>query len=118
MNQVASRIRKRLLKQLGELGLSGALGQLRFNPTKRKDGKQTACTNSKSDRWHLVMEASWKPGELAPQAVKRSLEYYPENVTSAGLAVRLEEIAAKVLGQVPPEARTKSIEKNGEHKKT
>jgi len=61
LNQVAGRIRKRLVKSLGEVGLSGAISNLRWNLSKAAgsrsvDSKEKGC-------WSLVLGSVWKPGE-------------------------------------------------------
>jgi len=81
LNQVAGRIRKRLLKNLAELGLGGILGQFKMQTKNKKQqarDSQSGADASADDSgnggsWYLLMDTHWrfaeKPGpvwKLAP----------------------------------------------------
>lgn len=119
LESVARRIRKRIVKTLGELGLSGVILRLDCSDKGSKDPPVCSSTDSKSGpsslsaaggSWKLLCEAAWKPGEPSEYSVRGSLVYLPG--TPAGLQAlskKLPELVAlsqrvrQDTGEAPPE---------------
>lgn len=66
LSQLASRIRKRVIKQLNSLGLAGAM--MKFTITGAEEGGV----------WQLPSDVCWRSGELNEASVLRSLQELPE----------------------------------------
>lgn len=73
LRQVANRIRKRLLKQLNELGLAGAMFRVA-----RPAEDSGAGSVAKSGSFALVTDLMWRIGVSEPDAVSRSLDLLPD----------------------------------------
>lgn len=73
MRQVGSRIRKRLLKQLAELGLAGAM----FKYARASESPEDGAPSTK-DSWWLAQDVMWRIGKPEPAAVRRSLDDLPD----------------------------------------
>lgn len=92
LDQVASRIRKRLVKHLNELGLSSAMCSFRLNPVDRKAG-QAAGENARKciGRWSLSSETLWRPGKVAKGAAEASLDEIPADIAQRFTLTRKAE---------------------------
>mmetsp|Transcript_54562 Transcript_54562/g.127564 ORF Transcript_54562/g.127564 Transcript_54562/m.127564 type:complete len:509 (+) Transcript_54562:58-1584(+) len=80
LQRTASRIHKRITKQLNELGLAGAMALFRLHAEKLESGK-APLGNTKTDlpdAWYLMANVSWKGGERDPDALKRSISLLPD----------------------------------------
>jgi len=67
-NQVAGRIRRQMVKQLGELGLSGAM---------RSAGPSNGGSTLKGCSWSLTLGICWRTGKSSHTVVKADLEGAP-----------------------------------------
>mmetsp|Transcript_47264 Transcript_47264/g.119727 ORF Transcript_47264/g.119727 Transcript_47264/m.119727 type:complete len:554 (-) Transcript_47264:74-1735(-) len=83
LKQVGNRIGKRVLKNLGELGLGSWLGQFRLNRGSKQVGGRASGPSSQAlkDCWQLMTEARWKPGRAKPGAARLSMEDLPNIAT-------------------------------------
>mmetsp|Transcript_63766 Transcript_63766/g.152036 ORF Transcript_63766/g.152036 Transcript_63766/m.152036 type:complete len:504 (-) Transcript_63766:25-1536(-) len=103
LQQVASRIHKRITKQLNELGLAGAMALFRLNAERVESGKGP-LGNTKTDlpdAWYLMANVSWKGGERDPEAVQKSLKLLPDLETLRKTDIPMPDLALQ-HGQVKP----------------
>lgn len=105
LKQVAGRIRKRLLKNLNELGLGSTVGRFRLQPSEgsRTPGKRNSGfagsaigEGSQECSWYLLMDTVWKPGPLAPAAIRAPLEDLPDLQTLEGQLPELVGLSMRV----------------------
>lgn len=109
LNQVASRVRKRLMKTLAELGLGGSLDGCQLH--NGAGGERRNATSPGPGSWRVLMETQWRPGDPCADGVKQSMKELPEDIMQ--LSHRLPKLVALSNRVKPLEEAMRSLSAPG-----
>mmetsp|Transcript_71617 Transcript_71617/g.213741 ORF Transcript_71617/g.213741 Transcript_71617/m.213741 type:complete len:476 (+) Transcript_71617:72-1499(+) len=83
LNQVAGRIRKRLVKQLAELGLAGAMTEIRWESSQPPTPGGKSLISRPTGSWCLATSIAWKPEQQTAKAPSPAPDLPPTLSSSA-----------------------------------